>query len=143
MKKLLILLLFSTWQLFALDKASTTKMYHHVLHTLTHKDTIKLYTQDKEYINVFADYAHISIVKKTDNADVVLITEESDLSNLPASPKQILFATSYQLLKKNNDIIGALYWRKGRSQLVFIKDRLEKHGIVLPFEYQKFIIEAL
>ncbi len=134
-------MLFSTWHLWALDKESTTKMYHHVFHTLTNKDTIKLYTKDREYIQAFNGYEHIGIVHNIRNADVILVTEEDELSKLVSLPKQILFATSYTLLKKNNNIVGALYWRKGRSQLVFIKDRLEKHDIVLPSAYHKFIIE--
>ncbi len=110
-------MLFGTWHLWALDKESTTKMYHHVFHTLTNKDTIKLYTKDREYIQAFNGYKHIGIVNNIRNADVILVTEKDELSKLVSSPKQILFATSYQLLKKNNNIVGALYWRKGHYRL--------------------------
>ena len=55
----------------------------------------------------------------------------------------ILFVTKYQLLKISEDVVGAFYWKKGRSQLLFIKKRLERHNIKLPTEYQNFMIDAL
>lgn len=42
-----------------------------------------------------------------------------------------------------NEIVGAFYWRKGRSQLLFIGKRLKNHDITLSSSYRKFIIEKL
>ena len=57
--------------------------------------------------------------------------------------KPIIFVTNYHFLKISDEIVGAFYWRKGRSQLLFIKKRLQQHDITLPKEYQSFMIDEL
>jgi HJR/Mrr/RecB family endonuclease len=84
-------------------------------------------------------------------ADIVLITNRLTLFNVmkerqwmeQLDEKPILFVTDYRLLKYSLDIVGAFYWRKGRSQLLFIKDRLTQYHISLPQEYHAFMVDTL
>ena len=137
-------------QLFALEKESTLKVYHGIFSALSSKKTIHLYTTDQEYRKVFSTSKRIFLVKEPEESDIILITNKSTLitilkrDNVKISPKKpILFVTDYRFLKDSKKIVGAFYWRKGRSQLLFIKKRLEEHGIVLPYAYQDFMIDEL
>ncbi len=47
--------------------------------------------------------------------------------------------TKYYLLKKYKNAIGAIYWKKGRPNVVFVKDRLEQFNIKLPDRYRKYL----
>ena len=146
MKKILIFLLISTWQLSAWDKESTVKLYHHLFHEMTKHETIKLYIENQEYATVFKEAEHFLLVDKAEDADIILITSKSEIERLKdktLSKHTVLFTTRYRLLKSYDNIVGAFYWRKGRSQLVFIKERLENHQIKLPQNYTKFIIGQL
>ena len=110
------------------------------------KEVIKIYTQDQEYAKAFYASKFMKVVNDPANADVILISSKKDMekfSRLKLSTKVIFFTTSYKLLKQYPKILGAFYWRKGRSQLLFVKERLEKINIRLPKEYQKFIVETL
>ena len=110
-----------------------------------------MYTKDKEYRNVFSHSKRIFLSDKLEEADIVLITEEGALDNIlytinvnmDGGKKPIIFVTNYHFLKISDDIVGAFYWRKGRSQLLFIKNRLKQHDITLPKEYQNFMIDEL
>jgi hypothetical protein len=136
----------TNWHLYALDKVSTLKIYHHLFSVLTQKEKASVYVKDKKYIEVFKVSNTIILATNPTEADIVLITDESMLDafkNKNLNKKCIFLTTNYRYLKRSEKIVGALYWRKGRSQLLFIKRRLERLHIVLPKSYQKFVIEEL
>lgn len=151
MRKILIFLIFSSVWLNALDRESTLKIYHGIFHALSSKTLFSVYTNDKEYRDVFRHSKKISLSAKPGDTDIILITNESALNeilytigeNMDMPKKPIIFVSNYQFLKISDEIVGAFYWRKGRSQLLFIKKRLQQHDITLPKEYQKFMIDEL
>ncbi len=92
---------------------------------------ISVYTTDKEYRKVFTASKRIFLSSSPEESDIILITNRLTLktilkrNNVDISAKKpILFVTDYRFLKVSEDIVGAFYWRKGRSQLLFIKKRL-------------------
>jgi len=136
--------------LYALESKSTLKMYHGIFSALSSKTMISVYTTDPEYRKVFSTSKRMFLSKKPDEADIVLITNRSTLESIlkrntinKNTKKPILFVTDYRLLKVSEDTVGAFYWRKGRSQLLFIKKRLDKKNIQLPKAYQNFMIDEL
>ena len=151
MRKIFILLILLYGHLYALERESTLKMYHQIFSALVSKPIINVYTNDKEYKDVFVYSKRISLSEKPEESDIVLITDEFTLHSVlrknrieqSTNKKPILFVTNYRFLKRSTDIIGAFYWRKGRSQLLFIKNRLDKYGIVLPPEYKDFSVDEL
>jgi len=138
-------------ELHALERESTLKIYHKIFKALTSKVLVSVYTNDQEYRNVFKYSKYIILSRTLEGADIALITEERTLKSILKKMKvnkekekmPKLFVTKYQFLKYSEDIIGASYWRKGRSQLLFIKKRLDKHYIILPREYRKFMVDEL
>lgn len=138
-------------QLYALERESTLKMYHGLFAAMSPKTSINVYTKDKEYRNVFSHSKRIFLSDRLEESDIVLITEARTLNNVLSiinrntyvGKKPIIFVTNYHFLKMSDDIVGAFYWRKGRSQLLFIKNRLEQYDITLPKEYQSFMIDEL
>ncbi len=134
-----------------MDRESTLKMYHSIFTALSPKSLIGVYTNDQEYRDVFSHSKRLFLSDKFEEADIILVTEESTLSNIlyrtqvntNDSKKPIIFVTNYHFLKMSDDIVGAFYWRKGRSQLLFIKKRLRQHDITLPKEYQSFMVDEI
>lgn len=136
--------------LYALERKSTLKMYHGIFSALSSKTMISVYTTDPEYRKVFTSSKRISLAKKPEDSDIILITNRSTFRSILKRRKvndnaknPILFVTDYHYLKDSKDVVGAFYWRKGRSQLLFIKKRLEQHSIQLPKSYQNFMIDEL
>lgn len=133
-------------QLFALDKQSTLNIYHDMFLALTSKHMVSVYTEDSEIRNVFVLSKRITLTNKLENADIILITNEEVLEKVlhrGIGNKAILFGTQYRLLKSSQKIVGAFYWKKGRSQILFIKERLNAHHIHLPPKYKEYIVENL
>ncbi|GIT99465.1 hypothetical protein [Sulfurovum sp. TSL1] len=149
MKKILLLLILGYGQLFALDSESTLKMYHGIFTALSSKIPITVYIKDKEYRDVFIHSKKIVLSNTVQGSDIALVTDERTLKdilytkNRNFAKKPIIFVTNYHFLKMSEKIVGAFYWRKGRSQLLFIKNRLRQYNITLPKEYQNFMIDEL
>ena len=112
---------------------------------------INVYTNDKEYKKVFATSKRMLLSAEPEKSDIILITNKSALFKImrekkwavKEDKKPIFFVTDYRLLKNSFDIVGAFYWRKGRSQLLFIKNRLDAYNITLPSEYEDFLVDEL
>lgn len=151
MKKILLLFLLFYGQIFALDKESTLKFYHHIFEGLLGEKTVSVYVKDKKYADVFSHSRYIKLAESSQNADIILLTNKNILkkilknknNNQSEGSQAILFATDYRLLKYSEDIVGAFYWKKGRSQLLFVKNRLDKQDITLPSEYKKYTVDKL
>lgn len=144
MKKIVFLVLLLYGQIFALERESTLKFYHHVLDALFTKEVVSVYVKDAAYKDVFAHSSFIKIVNDMRQADMVLITDDLVLQDaLSLEHGALLFATQYKYLDQSQDIVGAFYWKKGRAQLLFIKDRLLNYGIKLTREYAKYTLDTL
>ncbi|QOR61340.1 hypothetical protein ACM66Z_07755 [Sulfurovum sp. ST-21] len=151
MKKILTVLMLLYGQLHALERESTLKIYHQIFSVLVPKPVIRVFTDDREYRQVFAYSKRIFLSRDPEKADVILVTNRSTLSKIRGERENmrnkerepVLFVTDYRLLKLSPEAVGAFYWRKGRSQLLFIKNRLDKHNITLPKEYKNFLVDAL
>jgi hypothetical protein len=149
MKKFLIVIVFYG-HLYALDTQSTLKIYHNILSSLIKKHAIRVYTLDKELQKVFLSSDKLILSKDIGQADVFIPTTENEYvrlkkiwSSANSKQKPLIFATDYHILKDHADVIGALYWRKGRSQLLFIRPRVKQLGITLPQKYIPYSIERL
>ena len=70
-----------------------------------------------------------------DNADILLFPEKT-------FSKKIIIVSSYQELNKNTNSIGAIYLKKNRTQIIFIKERLKNKGLSLPKKFNKYIVSS-
>ena len=65
-------------------------------------------------------------------------------ANIILFPKKktnkITIVDSYRALQINKNSIGAIYLKKGRTQIIFIKERLEKSGLTVPSSYTKQLL---
>lgn len=66
-------------------------------------------------------------------ADIVLFSSKEHKSKMT-------MVDSYKKLKLNKNSIGAIYLKKGRTQIIFVKERLDSHGLVLSSRFKKHIM---
>jgi len=62
------------------------------------------------------------------------------LFSLKEYRSKLSIVDSYKKLKLDKDSIGAIYLKKGRTQIVFIKERLEKNGLILNTKFKKHLL---
>ena len=67
-----------------------------------------------------------------ENADIILFPKNKS--------NKIVIVDSYKALQMNKNSIGAIYLKKGRTQIIFIDERLKKNGLKLPNSYNKHLL---
>jgi hypothetical protein len=91
---------------------------------------ISYYTADKSLFTKL----HLHKSTSQENADILLFPKNQH------SDKMII-VDSYSSLKKSKSSIGAIYIKKGRTQIMFVEERLKAKGLELPNKYKKYIIK--
>jgi len=87
--------------------------------------------------NKILNYSTYLRITKCENADFMIIGKDTEEINY--NKPAIVF--DEDLIKKVKNAVGALYWKKGRPQLIFIKNRLDKYKIQLPSEYKGYLVD--
>jgi hypothetical protein len=78
----------------------------------------------------------ITIVFDCEEADIVIV---STLKDIPLEcAGKLLFGTKYSQLKDQR-VVGAFFWQKGRPNILFYKSRLEEKQIELDSSFKKYV----
>ncbi|CAA6815441.1 MAG: Unknown protein [uncultured Sulfurovum sp.] len=125
MKKILLILLFLPIFVFAeLDLAKVNK----ALLGIKSNKTLSFYTTNNR-IKLKGNLNFTSFKE----ADILLFSKKPD-------KKKLTIVDSYKSLKTHKNSIGAIYIRKGRTQIVFVQERLEMNGLKLASNFKKHLI---
>ena len=136
MKKIFLLLVALTILLFGKNESFELRIYNQVLHALfPHKEVVKVWSDSFQKRKMLARLHNTRLTSDPKNADFLLVTKSENLN-----VNGVLFVTSYHLLKHyKKSAIGGFYWKKGRPNLLFLRENLQKRGLHLPKSFQKYI----
>ncbi len=133
MKILLICLFVST--IYASDTKLAVEIFSRISTALTQKTNPNIYI----HTNIKDIQEHenkLTFVKDCSKADLVLLSSTQDIPS--TCDGKLLFGTRYYHLKDER-VIGAFFWQKGRPNVLFYKSRLEKNNIKLDSSFNKYI----
>lgn len=74
------------------------------------------------------------------NANLLIISKKIPENT---SANSIIITTEYSLLAKDPRIVGAFFWQKGRPNLLFLRERMQKSNVTLDREFDKYIEDNL
>jgi len=132
-------ILFITILLHTLLNANSTyevKLYETVIPSIFIKYPINVYL-DKNTQDLLKNSTKFKVLYHCDESVQLLIGENFD--NLPEVCKdKPVFSTTYRSFKNNKNSFGAFYWRKGRPQIKFKTNILNKYKLILPNALKKY-----
>lgn len=100
------------------------------------KSIVKVWSDESSKNSLFKSIDGVHIVKNKKEADILMLFNTYDTQER----HQAIFANGYLVFQRNKgNAIGGFYWQKGRPNLIFVKNKLQKRGIVLPEKLQKYI----
>jgi hypothetical protein len=85
--------------------------------------------------NMMRESRYFNMVEECQDAELIIgkITDEFyDCEDIP------VFSTSYKEFKNNSNSIGAFYWRKGRPQVRFKIDVINRYNLNLEQNLRKY-----
>jgi hypothetical protein len=113
------------------------KIVSSVVNALTRKNPpdVCFYNISEDEKILYEKYSNF-IITNCENSDIILVKNLS----YKKSFKKPAFALDYLSFKNCLDCLGGFYWKKGRSQIVLIKEMLDKFNINVPEQFKPFVI---
>ena len=90
--------------------------------------TVKFYNANKK-INLKLK----NLTSVIDKANIIIFPNNKNRNKL-------MIVSSYKALRTNPKSIGAIYLKKGRTQIIFIEERLKNNGLSLPKIYKQNLL---
>ena len=130
-----VLIFFLITTVYAGNDKTASSIFNMITKSITKKSNSKVYIHTQ--VDSLQKYpGNLKIVNGCNKADVVIL---STMKNLPQKClKKVLFGTRYSHLK-NPEVVGAFFWQKGRPNILFYQERLEKKNIKLSPNFNKYI----
>lgn len=133
--KIFLLLLSLSFYLLGSDSSKKEILIHDALAKALFVSTkINVYTDSPLLYENISKYSNQLTLTNEKEATYIIKGSNGNIENKNA----LLLVTSYGFLKEYTSAIGAFYWKKGRPTIIFIKERLDKKGIVLPKRLHKY-----
>ena len=108
-----------------------------IAHAIVEKKVVNIYLGDKQFLKKPKDEFGIRFVKNCENAQLVIARNIQSIKK--ACKKKFIFVTTYNAYKNSGFAIGALFWQKGRPELLFREKNLKKMHVDLPKSFKKYI----
>lgn len=117
-----------------------TQIIERIVTSLFPNKKITAWGETTDQKNSIRESKKIEEAVNSSNADLIIVSK-----NIPQnlSSNSVIITTEYALLKKDERIIGAFFWQKGRPNLLFLRPRMEKANVNLGHEFNKYIEDEL
>lgn len=127
---------------FSSQKETATKIVQTIVATVN-KDNKPVWIQkNNKYIFELLDATKFNISDTCEDVGV-LVLQNTASSFSEACKNKPIVVLDYDILKHHKNAVAAFFWKKGRPNIVFLKDRIEKFDIVLPASYEIYLEETL
>ncbi len=104
------------------------------LSSLQAEKNLKFYNKDASLLNKLRATDSTLEFTTMKNADILLFPESH-------TGDKLMIVDSYKALKRDKkSIIGAIYTKKGRTQIFFVQERLQEMGLSLPESMKQYLI---
>lgn len=134
MLKFLLILSLCVHFSFASEKETATKIVQAITSVVNVSDKNVWIEKKDKSLHEFLDTKNFKASQRCEDVGVLLVMH----ANLFASEckGKPIVVLDYDLLKRYDNAVAAFFWKKGRPNIVFIKDRVEKFKIKLPPSYE-------
>lgn len=132
---ILVLSLLSTMKAQELAVKYEVKLIEKIVMDITEKSYPKICTVNYP-VDRIREYSTNLVISSCKQADIVIAgTDEVESFDKP------ILLVGVTEIKDRKDVIGAIFWKKGRPQIILIDKNLKRFDIQLPGEYRKYIIK--
>lgn len=117
-----------------------TQIIERIATSLFPKQKIAAWGETADQKNIIRQSSKIEEAVDSSDADLIIVSK-----NIPQnlSGNCVIITTEYTFLKKDERIVGAFFWQKGRPNLLFLRPRMQKSNVKLGHEFDKYIEDEL
>ena len=112
-----------------------------IFNDITINKELKLWSDNKKLLNEIKEHHKFTIVEKLNDANIIILENKNSITKKCLS--KYIFVLKYKLLTEIPRSFGALFWKKGRPNIVIIKPRAKAQSIKLSEELEPYIEEKV
>lgn len=117
-----------------------TKIIDKIATSMYPNQKITVWGETDDLKTIIQQSTKISPADNFTNAHLIIVSKKVP-ENIPSNA--IIITTEYSLLVKDTRILGAFFWQKGRPNLLFLRERMQKANVTLDHEFDKYIEDSL
>lgn len=100
---------------------------------------IRLFIPDISELEQKVYQEFFTLTTSCKDANFVFVKKSVDISGYCRDTKKLFLTNNYRKLLNDERYYGAFFWQKSRPNITFIAQRLQKQGVELPLEFDKFV----
>lgn len=105
------------------------------------EEEIVIWSDNRDILQIFEEHARYKTAQNCRDANFVILENSSDI-NKKCLDKNI-FVLNYKLLTDLPQSFGALFWKKGRPNIILIEPRTKANSIKISQELEPYLEEQI
>ena len=139
--KLLFLSILSALLLSASSINHQVKILEKIISEISLKKQVMIWSDDKEILFQLEKNKKFKVTKHCQNATLIILKEKEEL--LAACANAHIFVLNYELLSEIPQSFGALFWKKGRPNVVILEPRITAQKIKISQNLKPYLEERI
>ena len=140
--KILLILIFSSLLLMASsDNKYQVRIIEKIFNEISIDKELKIWSDNKSIQKTLKENNNFSTVKNIEDANIVILRYAAEANNI--SSNQFIFVLNYKLLSTVPRSFGALFWKKGRPNIVIIEPRIALQNISISKDLEPYLEEKV
>jgi len=141
MKALLIFLL-SALLLSASDTSNLqVKILEKIISDVTLNKSLAVWSDDKGILDRLKSHSRLIVKNRCEDANIIILKDKANLTKECTSKH--IFVLNYQLLSDIPQSFGALFWKKGRPNIVILNPRIKAQSIQISNNLKPYLEEKV
>jgi len=141
MKALLIFLL-SALLLSASDTSNLqVKILEKIISDVTLNKSLAEWSDDKGILDRLKSHSRLIVKNRCEDANIIILKDKANLTKECTSKH--IFVLNYQLLSDIPQSFGALFWKKGRPNIVILNPRIKAQSIQISNNLKPYLEEKV
>ncbi len=128
--KLLLIYFLSALLLFAQEESpqhNKVLIIEKILGECSITQEVKIWSDNQEILLEVKEHNNYKVVQSCEDATIIILENKDNLKK--ACSNKHIFVLKYELLSDIPQSFGALFWKKGRPNIVIIEPRIKKQSI--------------
>ncbi len=140
--RLLLITLLSALILFASDvNLHQVKILEKILSEVSVNGELKVWSDNKEILSKIKKHGNFKTVQSCEDANIIILENVTKIKKECSG--KCTFVLNYNLLSDVPQSFGALFWKKGRPNIVILEPRIKAQSITITKNLEPYLEEKI
>jgi len=137
--KLLLTSIFLSLLLFASDSSDKlrVKILETIFSEITIDEKLRVWSDNKNILSEIREHDKFETATSCNSANIIILEYKENLQESCSS--KCIFVLKYNLLSDIEHSFGALFWKKGRPNIVILEPRVKSQSIIITKDLEPYL----